>query len=51
MGIDATAPMGTDADYAPPRIPGMDGFLLEPLLREAGWQRPAGDRLTGGDSC
>ena len=44
MAIDATAPIGDRASFAPPRILGLEGFELEPLLQ--GWVRPAGDPLT-----
>jgi 3-polyprenyl-4-hydroxybenzoate decarboxylase len=45
MGIDATAPMGTDVDYQPPRIPGFEGFPLANHLERAGWHRPDGRAL------
>jgi UbiD family decarboxylase len=47
MAIDATAPIGERASYAPPRIVGLEGFDLAPLL--AGWSRPDGARLAPAD--
>jgi len=48
MGIDATAPMGDRDAYQPPKILGMGGYELAPLLGD--WRRPDGaslDRMDG----
>lgn len=49
MGIDATAPLGADVDYMPPRILGFERFLLADRLEAAGWRRPDGAALRAAD--
>ena len=48
-GIDATAPLGSDVDYQPPRIPGFEQFPLAGRLEAAGWRRPDGSAPRQGD--
>jgi 2,5-furandicarboxylate decarboxylase 1 len=43
MGIDATAPLGEREAYEPPKVIGLEGFQLAPLLGE--WHRPSGEAL------